>query len=76
MAKATYYNVQLYYGPRKILSAWPNQAKLKLARSWLYSGRQFQLRKGLYRWYVWPAFGPRTKARYGQLLGQATFRVR
>jgi hypothetical protein len=76
VAKATYYNVQIYYGPRKILSAWPNPAKLKLSRSWLYSGRHFQLRKGLYRWYVWPAFGPRTKARYGQLLGQATFRVR
>jgi len=76
VAKATYYNVQLYYGATKILSAWPNRAKFKLSRSWLYSGRHFQLRKGLYRWYVWPAFGPRTKARYGQLLGQATFRVR
>jgi len=74
--KATFYNVQLYYGSRKVLSAWPNVAKRKLSRSWLYGGRQFQLRRGLYRWYVWPGFGPRSKGRYGQLLGQSTFRLR
>lgn len=76
VAKASFYNVQLYYGSQKVLSAWPNPAKLKLSRSWSYGGRRFQLRKGLYRWYVWPSFGPRTKARYGQLLGQSTFSVR
>jgi hypothetical protein len=74
--KATFYNVQLYYGSRKVLSAWPNIAKRKLSRRWLYGGRQFQLRRGLYRWYVWPGFGPRSKGRYGQLLGQSTFRLR
>ena len=76
VAKATFYNVQLYDGSRKVLSAWPNKAKLKLARRWAYAGHSFQLRKGLYHWYVWPAFGPRAKSRYGQLLGQGTFRVR
>jgi hypothetical protein len=76
VSRATFYNVQLYYGSRKVLSAWPNVAKRKLSRSWRYGGRQFQLRKGLYRWYVWPGFGPRSKSRYGQLLGQSTFRLR
>jgi hypothetical protein len=76
VAKARFYNVQLYYGLQKVLSAWPNQPKRKLSRSWLYGGRQFQLRRGIYHWYVWPAFGPRAKARYGQLLGQSTFSVR
>jgi hypothetical protein len=76
VAKATYYNVQLYYGSQKVLSAWPSTAKRKLSRRWLYGGRHFQLREGLYRWYVWPGFGPRSKVRYGQLLGQSTFRVR
>jgi hypothetical protein len=76
VAKATYYNVQLYYGSQKVLSAWPSTAKRKLSRRWLYGGRHFQLLKGLYRWYVWPGFGPRSKVRYGQLLGQSTFRVR
>lgn len=72
--KATFYNVQLYYRGRKVLSTWPNSAKLKLSRSWGYQGRRFQLRKGSYQWYVWPGFGPRSKARYGQLLGQSGFK--
>ena len=76
VSKATFYNVQLYYGARKVLSAWPNSAKLKLSRSWPYEGRRVRLKKGSYRWYVWPGFGPRSKARYGQLLGQSGFRVR
>jgi len=75
VAKATFYNVQLYYGPEKVLSAWPNREKLALARTWTYAGRRFQLMKGAYRWYVWPAFGPRSKSHYGQLLGQGTFRM-
>jgi Big-like domain-containing protein len=73
--KATFYNVQLYFRGRKVLSAWPNSAKLKLSRSWRYEGRRFRLRKGSYQWYVWPGFGPRSKARYGQLLGQSGFKV-
>ena len=72
--KATFYNVQIYYRGRKVLSTWPNSAKLKLSRSWRYQGRRFQLRKGSYQWYVWPGFGPRSKARYGQLLGQSGFK--
>lgn len=73
---STFYNIQLYSGGQKVLSAWPNRARLKLTRSWLYAGRRFQLRNGVYHWYVWPAFGSRSEPRYGQLLGQATFRVR
>ena len=73
---ATYYNVQLYYGPQKVLSAWPSRARQKLAPSWSYQGRNFRLQKGTYRWYVWPGFGSRSAARYGKLLGTSTFRVR
>jgi hypothetical protein len=74
--KASYYNVQLYYGGRKVLSAWPNKTKLRTTRSWTYEGRQYGLKSGLYHWYVWPGFGLRPQARYGQLLGQGTFAVR
>jgi hypothetical protein len=73
---ATYYNVQLYRGSTKILSAWPSRAKLQLRSRWVYKGRSFRLRKGGYRWWVWPGFGPRSKADYGQLLGTGTFVVR
>jgi hypothetical protein len=75
VAKATFYNVQLYFKGRKILSAWPSAARLGLKRSWSYAGRGFKLKKGTYSWYVWPGFGPRSKSRYGQLLGQSAFTV-
>jgi large repetitive protein len=72
---ATYYNVQLVYGGRKILSAWPKQPRLRLWRSWRYGGAH-RLKKGLYNWYVWPGLGARSAARYGQLLGHGSFVVR
>jgi hypothetical protein len=74
--RATYYNVQLYRGAQKMLSAWPVKPRLALPRRWFYQGRQLRLGKGSYRWYVWPGFGARTRAAYGHLLGTATFAVR
>jgi hypothetical protein len=73
---ASFYNVQLYRGGRKILSAWPNAPKLGLKRRWSYSGHSVRLRKGTYAWFVWPAFGPRATSRYGHLLGWSQFTVR
>ena len=35
---ATYYNVQLYRGKRKILSAFPRNPHLKLHSAWRYNG--------------------------------------
>ena len=72
---ASFYNVQLYYGARKVLSRWPSTARLRLGRTWTYEGQNLRLKKGTYHWYVWPGFGPRLKGRYGQLLGESTFRV-
>jgi large repetitive protein len=74
--KATFYNVQVFHRGQKLLSAWPARARQKLGRRWAYGGRHFTLRAGIYSWYVWPAFGPRAKSRYGQLLGEGTFKVR
>ena len=70
-----FYNVQLYRGAKKVLSTWPTRPSVKLKRSWTYKGAQ-RLARGTYRWYVWPGFGRRAKARYGQLLGQGSFTVR
>jgi hypothetical protein len=72
--KATYYNVQLYRGSQKILSAWPTKPSLRLPSRWTYKSRRYRRQKGLYRWWVWPAFGSRGS--YGQLLGTSTFVVR
>jgi hypothetical protein len=70
---ADYYNVQLWRGDRKLLSAWPTGAKLKLERAWRYSGKQRLERGGHYRWLVWPGDGPRALNDYGRLIGRRTF---
>jgi hypothetical protein len=75
VAGASYYNVQLFRSGRKVLSAWPKKPSWRLTHAWTYGGRQ-RLVGGLYTWYVWPAFGPRTRGDYGKLLGQSSFRVR
>lgn len=72
---AQYYNVQLFRGTQKILSAWPVSSRFLLRRSWKYGGRTTRLVPGLYRWYVWPGFGPRAAARYGALLGTSSFEI-
>jgi hypothetical protein len=72
--RASYYNVQLIRG-RTVLSAWPARPSLQLRRTWLYKGRRYRLRPGVYRWYVWPGYGRISAARYGRLLGSSTFVV-
>ncbi len=76
VARASYYNVQVYRGSKKVLSAWPAKARLRMSRAWVYQGHRFPFRKGAYRWWVWPGFGPRSKAAYGRLLGTGRFVVR
>jgi hypothetical protein len=71
----TYYNLQLYRGSQKVLSAWPLSNKLRLGTSWSYGGRQYRLVPGVYRWFVWPGVGAKSAAKYGPVLGQSTFRV-
>jgi hypothetical protein len=72
---ASFYNVQLYRAGRKILTTWPARTRFQLRAAWTYGQRQ-HLAKGTYRWFVWPAFGRRASARYGQLLGYGSFTVR
>jgi hypothetical protein len=62
---ASYYNVQLWSGGRKVLTTWPSGPNLLLQH----------LHAGTYIWYVWPGFGPRSQHRYGLLLGRSTFVV-
>ena len=73
--RARYYNVQLFRGGRKVMSAWPTGARLRLHRTWRYRGRK-HLTPGTYRWYVWPGRGLRRAHRYGRLVGARTFVVR
>jgi hypothetical protein len=74
VARASYYNVQLVRG-RKIFSAWPTRTTLRLPGTWIYKGRRYRLRPGVYRWYVWPGFGRISAVKYGRMLGGSTFVV-
>jgi hypothetical protein len=65
---ATYYNVQLFRGKKKILSRWPRSTHLQLQPRWTFGGRLMRLTPGRYHWYVWPGFGKRSDRRYGRLL--------
>ena len=83
---ARYYNVQLWYTPRrgaaaeaamkKVYTAWPGKNHVKLKRKWRFAGKRYTLKPGLYRWYVWPGVGPRANNDYGDLLGQSDFVVK
>jgi hypothetical protein len=71
--RADYYNVQLYRGGQKLLTAWPAGPHLKLRRVLHLHGLTVRLRRGHYRWYVWPGYGSRAAHRYGSFLGQSSF---
>jgi hypothetical protein len=74
---ADYYNVQLFRGRHKVLSAWPSSPKLRLARAWHFDGRRHRLERGRqYRWFVWPGHGSRAVSDYGPLVGTRTFSLR
>ena len=73
---ARYYNVQLYRGRYKVLSAWPVSARLHLSRAWTYQRHQFRLKRGTYTWYVWPSMKPLPHVAYGPIVGQSSFAVR
>jgi hypothetical protein len=73
---ADYYNVQVYRGHRKVLSAWPAGNRLQLRPSWHFRGKRFRLTPDRYHWYVWPGFGNRRAHRYGRMIAHRTFVVR
>jgi len=75
LAGTSYYNVQIFFQGHKVLSLWPVTTKLPLTRTWTYNGVKFTLKKGRYRWYVWPGYGPRSASKYGKLLGGSLFYV-
>jgi large repetitive protein len=71
---ATYYNVVLVRA-RRVFSAWPVKPRLQLPRAWVYRGKRYRLRPGLYRWYVWPGLGRLSAGRFGRMVGGSTFVV-
>jgi hypothetical protein len=75
VAKATYYNVQLWLRGAKVLTTWPTGTSFRVPSVWLYGGRSYRLKPGRYIWHVWPGFGTRTQHRFGALIGTSSFVV-
>ena len=74
--RASYYNVQLFRGGRKILTAWPKRAQYRLKARWTFRGERRRLSPGRYRWMVWPGYDKRSKADFGKRLVSSTFTVK
>jgi hypothetical protein len=74
-AGARYYNVQLFRGSTKVLSAWPGENYLALRKTWKQRGQRYRLTRGTYRWYVWPGIGPKADSKYGALIGTSSFTI-
>jgi hypothetical protein len=79
-ARARYYNFQLHRMVngelKKVLSRWPTVSSFQLRSPWRFEGRRHRFVPGRYFWYVWPGFGPRSAANYGELMGANSFRVK
>jgi hypothetical protein len=75
IARASYYNVQLFRHRKKILSAWPTKPHYQLRSVWTYRGHRHRLGKATYQWLLWGGYGRRSGHRYGKLLGKRTFIV-
>ena len=76
VAKARFYNLQLWRGNLKLLTTWVKKPKLALPLHWSMKGARHSLVDGSYRLYVWPAFGTTRAPRYGKLVGQVDFVVK
>jgi hypothetical protein len=72
--RATYYNIQLYRGAKRVFASWPIKNHLGLPAKWKWTGKRRHLAPGRYRWYVWAGIGRRSFARY-QAVGSAQFIV-
>jgi hypothetical protein len=72
---ATYYNVQIWLGKKKVVSAWPRGTRLVVPPRGKLGGKRYALIRGkTYRWYVWPGRGRKIDRRYGRLIGVSSFR--
>lgn len=74
--RASYFNLQVSREGHKVLSAWPTRNRYQLRMRWRYAGHAQRLEPGRYRWIVWPGYGPRARADYGEPIGRSTFVIR
>lgn len=65
VASASYYNVVLWRGHRRVLDLWPTATHVLLPRSWSRGGARGSLVPGRYVWFVYPGIGSKPAAHYG-----------
>jgi hypothetical protein len=73
VANASFYEVKFFRRGKEIFKALTSKPRLKLPLRWVYRGRTFRLKPGAYSWRVSPAFGPRSRLRYGKPIIQSTW---
>ena len=65
VAGASYYNLVLWRGHRRILDLWPTSTRVLLPGAWDYHGVRGSVSPGRYLWFAYPGFGAKTSAHYG-----------
>jgi hypothetical protein len=71
--RATLYKVEFFRRGREVFKALSSTARLELPERWVYDGRTYRLVAGVYSWKVSPAFGPRSRLRYGNPIVRSTW---
>jgi hypothetical protein len=73
VSRATFYKVEFFRRGRKIFEASPTMPRIELPLRWVFRGRHFRLTPATYGWEVRPAFGPRSRPRYGKPITRSTW---
>jgi hypothetical protein len=73
VSNATFYKVEFFRRGREVFKALSSTARLALPTRWVYRGRTYRLVAGIYSWKVSPAFGPRSRLRYGDSIIRSTW---
>jgi hypothetical protein len=73
VSDATFYKVEFFRRGLEVFKALSSRARLELPTRWVYRGRTYKLVAGTYTWKVSPAFGPRSRLRYGNPIIRSTW---
>jgi hypothetical protein len=63
-SNASYYNVVVWYGGKRVLDIWPRQPHVEFPHVWNYRGKAYRLELGRYLWFVYPYLGRRGEGRF------------
>jgi hypothetical protein len=76
VAGASYYDLILWHGGRRVLDLWPTEPRAVLSTAWSYDGKRHRLLPGRYLWFAYAGFGAKASRHYGALAGNGILVVR